>query len=153
MPPRRKRVKVEVIESSFDEEISSESQEDLENFDHWSVPKSQLKTQSFLSITSTLSSPLKDQESILEPPQEHIPWIDKYRPIEVNDICINPMKLKQVKQSLESMINHRSNSKILILCGPSGCCKSTTIKILANELLTKGDLFNSKIIEIGRAHV
>ena len=46
MPPRRKKVKVEVIESSFDEEISSESQE-LENFDHWSVPKVKFKHNQF----------------------------------------------------------------------------------------------------------
>lgn len=150
MPPRRKKVKVEVIESSFDEEISSESQE-LENFDHWSVPKSQIQTQSIQSFLSFSSLDLPEHP--YQPSRQHQQvqqqqWIDKYRPKNVSDICINPTKLKQVKESLLGMINHTSRSKILILSGPSGSSKSTTIKLLANELLPHQDVFeDSKIIE------
>ncbi|KAL6451818.1 RAD24 Checkpoint protein RAD24 [Candida maltosa Xu316] len=63
-------------------------------------------------------------------------WIDKYKPLHVSDICINPTKLAQVRETLSSMIKHTSNSpRILILAGPSGSSKSTTVKLLARQLI------------------
>ncbi|RCK62358.1 Checkpoint protein RAD24 [Candida viswanathii] len=150
MPPRRKKIKVEVIESSSDEEVSLESQ-DLENFDHWSVPKSQKQTQSFqsfLSFSSTDSPQLRSQHPTPQPesPISH-QWVDKYRPRYVSEICINPTKLKQVKDALRGMLNHTSRAKILVLSGPSGCSKSTTVRLLAEELLPRDSLFDSRVIE------
>ncbi|RCK58985.1 Checkpoint protein RAD24 [Candida viswanathii] len=154
MPPRRKKIKVEVIESSSDEEVSLESQ-DLENFDHWSVPKSQKQTQSFqsfLSFSSTDFPQLRSQHPTPQPntepksPVSH-QWVDKYRPRHVSEICINPTKLKQVKDALREMVNHTSRAKVLVLSGPSGCSKSTTVRLLAEELLPRDSLFDSRVIE------
>ncbi|KAI5955175.1 rad17 [Candida jiufengensis] len=71
-------------------------------------------------------------------------WLEKYQPKTASEICINPTKLKQVRDSLRKLINHQS--KILVLTGPCGSSKSTTIKILANEFYN-GDIFNDNITE------
>ncbi|KAI5965697.1 rad17 [Candida pseudojiufengensis] len=115
MAPPRKRCKI--IESSFEEvDVSSEDEEVK-----FSVPP----------------SPTKKSTT----PQQ---WLDKYQPKTVSEICINPTKLKQVKDSLRKLINHEL--KLLILTGPCGSSKSTSIRLLANEFY-KGDIFNDNIIE------
>lgn len=126
-PPRRKKPKYEPVDinSSFDE-ISSDSQ-GSSFFEHWSIQP----------------SPVKKSETINNNQQ----WIDKYRPKTINDICINPTKLKQVKDSMMKMINKTSNTRVLILSGPSGSSKSTTVKLLAEELIIVRDAFDSIVIE------
>ena len=74
-------------------------------------------------------------------------WIDKYRPKTTSEICINPTKLKQVKESMMKMINKTSNTRVLVLSGPSGSSKSTTVKLLAEELITVRDAFDSVVVE------
>lgn len=64
-------------------------------------------------------------------------WIDKYTPKIPDEICINPRKLKEVKEVLLNMIKGSDPTKLLILTGPSGCSKSTTIKVLANDLISR----------------
>lgn len=63
-------------------------------------------------------------------------WIDKYAPVVSQDICIHPRKLKEVSEALSQMLFHQSEHKLLILSGPAGSSKSTTVKILAKELLS-----------------
>ncbi|KAL6451847.1 RAD24 Checkpoint protein RAD24 [Candida maltosa Xu316] len=114
MPPR-KRQKRQIVEEIIEsDEIQSESDTSLTH-DHWSVPPSPTK---------------HNNKNTSEQ------WIDKYKPRHVSDICINPTKLAQVRETLSSMIKHTSNSpRILILAGPSGSSKSTTVKLLARQLI------------------
>ena len=114
------------INSSFDE-ISSDSQ-DSSSFEHWSIQP----------------SPIKKSQTTINNNQQ---WIDKYRPKTTSEICINPTKLKQVKESMMKMINKTSNTRVLVLSGPSGSSKSTTVKLLAEELITVRDAFDSVVVE------
>lgn len=82
--------------------------------------------------------PLKRRRTDLIHP--HQQWIDKYEPKVASEICINPQKLKQVRDELSLMINGTSSTKLLVLTGPSGSSKSTSIKILANELITRNQV-------------
>lgn len=70
-------------------------------------------------------------------------WIDKYTPTRSEDICINPRKLKEVKETLSNMISGIDPTKLLILTGPSGSSKSTTIKVLANEIIPRSATSNN----------
>lgn len=73
-------------------------------------------------------------------------WIDKYNPTRSEDICINPRKLKEVRETLSNMIFGKDHTKLLILTGPSGSSKSTAVKVLANEIIsgsTTGSNFES----------
>lgn len=65
-------------------------------------------------------------------------WVDKYSPKTTADICINPTKLKQLKELMEEMINYQ-NRRILVLTGPSGSSKSTSAKLLS-EAIGKGNV-------------
>lgn len=62
-------------------------------------------------------------------------WIEKYTPLEPKDICINPRKLNEVSHTLKLMISGDSLFKLLVVTGPSGCSKSTTIKLLSETLV------------------
>lgn len=69
-------------------------------------------------------------------PKDYIQWVDKHLPNSISEICINPTKLKQVRSILEKMVNKESSCRLLVLSGPAGSSKSTTVKLLARELLT-----------------
>ena len=101
-----------------------------------------------IHLPSSIPSSLKRKRSDLHtfktprvPPTIHTDkyqqWIDKYEPKSSSEICINPQKLKQVREQLSLMISGTDPTKLLILTGPSGSSKSTTIKILANELINR----------------
>lgn len=96
------------------------------------------------SIPSSLKRKRSDLQTFKTPrvpptihPDKYQQWIDKYEPKSSSEICINPQKLKQVREQLSLMISGTDPTKLLILTGPSGSSKSTTIKILANELINR----------------
>lgn len=68
--------------------------------------------------------------------EEELQWIDKYSPTNSGEICTNPRKLKEVKEVMSDLIFRKDRDcRLLILTGPAGSCKSTTAKVLANELI------------------
>ncbi|QLL34923.1 hypothetical protein HG536_0H02980 [Torulaspora globosa] len=66
-----------------------------------------------------------------------IPWYEKYSPKNVNEVSIHKKKSKEVRDELEAMMQGRSEKRVLLLTGPSGCCKSTIVNMLAKELVPK----------------
>lgn len=73
---------------------------------------------------------------------EYLPWYQKYKPNDIIAIALHKQKLKCVEEYVDSMINGEDSKRILLLTGPSGCSKSTVIKILANNLIPKYRSFN-----------
>ena len=66
-------------------------------------------------------------------------WIEKYKSKSELDLPVNKQKIEQVKSwirdSVEKLPFHIKNvQKILILTGPSGCCKTTLLHVLCNDL-------------------
>ncbi|KAI5957395.1 rad17 [Candida margitis] len=119
MPPKKK-LKCKAFETSFE---GVDTSTDDESQDVFSVPPSPQK-----------------------PQLRHTPWLTKYAPHTTSDICINPSKLKQVKEALYNMNTHQSKTKVLVLVGPCGSSKSTAIKLLAKEM-NSADVFNDNLIE------
>lgn len=70
-----------------------------------------------------------------------LPWIEKYRPNNFMDIKIN----KQLKMQIEIMIRQRDVPNI-ILEGPPGVGKTTTIRCIARELYHK--YYTQMVLEI-----
>lgn len=66
----------------------------------------------------------------------HDDWIEKYTPIMASDICIHPRKLKDVREVLQGMLRGKDSHRLLVLSGPAGSSKSTSVKVLAKELLS-----------------
>lgn len=68
-------------------------------------------------------------------PDMSVQWIDKYEPTRVEDVCLNPRKLREVGDALTSMINKELRCRLLILSGPAGSSKSTSARLLARKYL------------------
>ncbi|MQL82391.1 hypothetical protein Taro_014842, partial [Colocasia esculenta] len=59
-----------------------------------------------------------------------IPWVEKYRPTKVSDVVGNTDAVSRLQ-----VIAHEGNMPNLILSGPPGTGKTTSILALAHELL------------------
>ena len=70
-----------------------------------------------------------------------IPWVEKYRPNNLSEVVGNP----QIIESLKN-ISENGNIPNLILSGPPGTGKTTSIMALAHELL--GENFRKATIEL-----
>lgn len=68
-------------------------------------------------------------------PETHAEWYQAYEPTTSDELALHKRKLSDVKTILESMIAGKSETRILLLIGPAGCSKSTSIKVLSNELV------------------
>lgn len=76
------------------------------------------------------------KEQLLPIIEDEMQWIDKYAPQSSSEICTNPRKLKEVKEVMSDLIFGKDRDcRLLILNGPAGSCKSTTVKVLADELV------------------
>lgn len=84
-----------------------------------------------VSFKSALVSDLEREEA------NSTPWYQLYHPKSVNEVCIHKKKATEVREALEKMLKGGSSSRVLLLTGPSGCCKSTIAGELANELIPK----------------
>lgn len=61
------------------------------------------------------------------------PWTDKYAPINLSELAVHKRKVDEVRQWLDSVYAGRIRKSVLILRGPAGAGKSTTVSLLAKE--------------------
>lgn len=66
-----------------------------------------------------------------------IPWYQKYEPRSIVEVALHKRKLNDVTESLDNVLSKNSETRILLLTGPSGCSKSTIVKQLAHSLIPK----------------
>jgi replication factor C subunit 2/4 len=74
-------------------------------------------------------------------PGYQIPWIEKYRPRKLKDVVGNEETLVRLQA-----IAKDGNLPNLILCGPPGTGKTTSVHALAHELL--GNSYNVGVLEL-----
>ena len=72
---------------------------------------------------------------------QQIPWVEKYRPMLLKDVIGN----EDIVKTLENFRDHREFPNLL-LCGPPGVGKTTSIHCLARELF--GDKYNEAVMEL-----
>uniref|UniRef100_A0AAA9TJ90 Cell cycle checkpoint protein RAD17 n=1 Tax=Bos taurus TaxID=9913 RepID=A0AAA9TJ90_BOVIN len=67
---------------------------------------------------------------------ENEPWVDKYKPETQHELAVHKKKIEEVETWLKAEVLERQpkqGGSILLITGPPGCGKTTTIKILAKE--------------------
>uniref|UniRef100_A0A2K6UDD2 Cell cycle checkpoint protein RAD17 n=1 Tax=Saimiri boliviensis boliviensis TaxID=39432 RepID=A0A2K6UDD2_SAIBB len=68
---------------------------------------------------------------------ENEPWVDKYKPETQHELAVHKKKIEEVETWLKAQVLERQpkqGGSILLVTGPPGCGKTTTIKILSKEL-------------------
>ncbi|XP_036886955.1 cell cycle checkpoint protein RAD17 isoform X1 [Sturnira hondurensis] len=67
---------------------------------------------------------------------ENEPWVDKYKPETQHELAVHRKKIEEVETWLKAEVLERQTKQgasILLITGPPGCGKTTTIKILSKE--------------------
>ena len=66
-------------------------------------------------------------------PSDFQPWTDKYAPLNLGELAVHKRKVDEVRQWLNNVFCGRIRKSVLILRGPAGAGKSTTVSLLAKE--------------------
>ncbi|XP_023446655.2 cell cycle checkpoint protein RAD17 isoform X4 [Dasypus novemcinctus] len=67
---------------------------------------------------------------------ENEPWVDKYKPETQQELAVHKKKIEEVEIWLKAQVLERQpkqGGSVLLVTGPPGCGKTTTIKILSKE--------------------
>lgn len=68
------------------------------------------------------------------PPKDVRPWAEQYAPVNLEEIAVHKKKVQDVQNWLDGALTGKSGQRILVLKGPAGTGKSTTIQLIAKAL-------------------
>ncbi|KAK5078733.1 RFC checkpoint protein Rad17 [Lithohypha guttulata] len=94
------------------------------------VPSS---SQRFRKPTLPAKAKQADEVSVTEEQSETKPWADRYGPVSLEEVTVHKKKIQDVQKWVEDARAGRSRQRILILKGPAGAGKSTTLKFIAHN--------------------
>ncbi|RMZ83140.1 hypothetical protein DV738_g1383, partial [Chaetothyriales sp. CBS 135597] len=64
----------------------------------------------------------------------HRPWADRYGPVNLDELAVHKKKIQDVQKWLDDALSGRHRQRMLLLKGPAGSGKTTTVLLLANLL-------------------
>ncbi|KIX93441.1 uncharacterized protein Z520_10860 [Fonsecaea multimorphosa CBS 102226] len=64
----------------------------------------------------------------------HRPWADRYGPTNLEELMVHKKKVSDVQNWLQGKLDGRNNQQLLVLKGPAGSGKTTTVGLLAKAL-------------------
>ena len=77
--------------------------------------------------------------------RKHVPWIEKYRPVTFSEIVGNSETVSRL-----GVFSQDGNVPNIIIAGPPGVGKTTTILCLCRKLL--GDEFSNAVLELNASN-
>ena len=95
------------------------------------------KSEASLDKSKVLKRKFHDLDSAVKEKNENIEvfqsvdWLKKFQPKELSELAVHPKKLEELKNWFN--IRTKVPNKILVVEGPAGCAKSTTLKLIAKE--------------------
>ncbi|KAL4883607.1 Rad17 cell cycle checkpoint protein-domain-containing protein [Aspergillus karnatakaensis] len=94
--------------------------------------KSTSNTKRFLLPSRTSSKNEFPEYSTLA--QEDLPWAQRYAPLTLDELAVHKRKVRDVEQWLDNALTGKARRKLLVLKGPAGSGKTTTVSLLADKL-------------------
>lgn len=92
------------------------------------------------SITSSKPTVLKKPKPVSSNKRPYIQsentnsdWCNKYTPQSVTKLAVHSGKIKEIKYWFESLNNNSLTTKFLLVTGPTGCAKATTVRVIAKQ--------------------
>lgn len=95
-----------------------------------SLPRGSQRFRKTLSRPS--STPNSSMTQVSEIDQR--PWTDRFAPINLDELAVHKKKVQNVHNWLESVLRGKDSKSLLILRGPAGSGKTTTLHLVAKEL-------------------
>ena len=95
-----------------------------------SLPRGSQKFRKPLSRPS--STPNSSAKQALEIDQR--PWTERFAPINLDELAVHKKKVQDVHNWLESVLRGKASKNLLILKGPAGSGKTTTLHLVARKL-------------------
>ncbi|GAO15512.1 hypothetical protein UVI_02020740 [Ustilaginoidea virens] len=92
---------------------------------------------------ATSGEPLSAGLKFLKPPKptnpigaddELRPWPERFGPLNLDELAVHKKKVANVRRWLEEVMAGRLRQRLLVLKGPAGSGKTTTVRLLANDL-------------------
>lgn len=88
-----------------------------------------------------VTDPVKENKKSANVGSYQVPWVEKYRPRNLSDVLGNEETIIRLRA-----IAKDGNMPNLILCGPPGTGKTTSVHALARELL--GSSYKDAVLEL-----
>lgn len=66
--------------------------------------------------------------------ETHRPWSDRYGPSNLEELAVHKKKVGDVQKWLTDVLSGLDDRRLLVLKGPAGCGKSTTVSLLSKAL-------------------
>ncbi|CBX95493.1 hypothetical protein LEMA_P026450.1 [Plenodomus lingam JN3] len=87
-----------------------------------------LRTGSGARSTPPPSLPIRPES------EDQRPWTEKYGPVSLEELAVHKRKVADVRSWLTDVFNGKSRKRLLLLKGPAGSAKTTTMALLSKEL-------------------
>jgi energy-coupling factor transporter ATP-binding protein EcfA2 len=94
------------------------------------VPIKKLKTEKIVNVDK-----VENKDAFLNEQKHPDSWVNECKPSEINELCIHKKKLENLQQEIEDLIYKRTNNRILVVSGPCGSGKSTTVNLIAEKIM------------------
>ena len=62
------------------------------------------------------------------------PWTEQYPPLDLSELAVHKKKVHDVRIALESALSSRAAPRLIVLKGPAGSAKTSTVNLLAKDL-------------------
>ncbi|OQE41342.1 hypothetical protein PENCOP_c005G04050 [Penicillium coprophilum] len=92
-------------------------------------------TKRFLLSTDSANTTLKEPvaaQSVSEPDRR--PWAQRFAPVNLSELAVHKKKVLDVQHWLEDAFAGRRSERLLVLRGPAGSGKTTTVSLLSDSL-------------------
>ena len=90
--------------------------------------------QKFLLTATRAHSTPPPSQPVRSDPVDRRPWTDQFGPASLEELAVHKKKVADVQQWLTDVFSGTSRKRLLLLKGPAGSGKTTTITLLSKEL-------------------